>query len=72
MEKTNLLKNDFVLAIQTSLQVELMKICGPNKLICIDATHGTNVYNFTLITIVVVDDLERDIQRLGVSLTKLT
>ncbi len=51
-----MLKNDFVLAIQTSLQVDVLKNCGPNKIICIDATHGTNAYDFSLITVVVVDE----------------
>ncbi len=56
LEKTSLLKNDFVLAVQTSLQVDVLKTCGPNKVICIDATHGTNAYDFSLITVVVMDE----------------
>ena len=56
LEKTSLLEKDFVLAIQTSLQVDVLKNCGPDKVICIDATHGTNGYDFSLISVVVVDE----------------
>ena len=55
-EKTNLLEKDFVLAIQTLLQAEVLKTCGPNNVVCIDATRGTNGYEFSLITVVVVDE----------------
>lgn len=30
-----------------------MKICGDKKIICADATHGTNSYNFLLISVLV-------------------
>lgn len=43
-------KEDFMLAIQTQFQCEIMKEYGP-ALICMDATHGTNHYDFNLITI---------------------
>ena len=48
--------HDFALALQTPLQQELMKSCGHRKIICVDATHGTNSYNFVLITVLVVDE----------------
>eukprot|EP00794_Sanderia_malayensis_P011705 gene11705-12923_t len=48
-------KDDFLLGIQTQYQLEhLMKHGG--KVICMDATHGTNQYDFLLISILVVDD----------------
>ena len=46
---------DFVLAIQTPLQASMLKQFGTN-VICIDGTHGTNGYNFTLVTVMVVDE----------------
>ncbi len=33
----------------------MMKLFGDN-IICVDATHGTNVYDFQVISIVVVDE----------------
>lgn len=53
---------DFILGIQTPLQAEMLKKFGHNKTICIDATHGTNSYNFSLVTVIVA---ERDIRLLG-------
>ena len=34
----------------------MLKTFGPNKVVCIDATHGTNRYDFSLITAIVVDE----------------
>ena len=51
-----LLPNDFILAIQTNLQAEMLKKFGPGKVVCIDATHGTNGYDFSLITLIVIDE----------------
>lgn len=48
-------KEDFVLAIQTKFQCDMMQENGPS-LICMDATHGTNHYDFNLITVLVLDD----------------
>ena len=42
---TNLTQSDFVLAIQTPLQAEMMKSFGPDKIVCIYSTHGTNGYD---------------------------
>ena len=53
---STLMPNDFVLAIQTNLQVEMLQKTRPKKVICIDATHGTNGYDFSLITIIVIDE----------------
>ena len=49
-------KNDFLIGIQTCFQGEMLKKFGPAA-ICMDSTHGTNVYDFYLITILVLDDL---------------
>ena len=47
---------DTALVIQTPLQLELLKECGDQKVICVDATHGTNSYDFQLISILVIDE----------------
>ena len=48
-------KDDILLSIQTEFQRDIMMEFG-NNIICIDATHNTNMYDFYLITIVVVDE----------------
>lgn len=47
-------KDDFLLAFQTELQHDLLLLYG-NNIVCMDATHGTNMYDFYLITVLVVD-----------------
>jgi hypothetical protein len=47
--------SDFMLAIQTKFQCNMMKQFAP-ALVCLDATHGTNHYDFKLITVIVLDD----------------
>jgi len=47
--------DDFVLCIQTTFQSDMLKEFGP-KAICMDSTHGTNVYDFKLVTILVLDE----------------
>lgn len=49
-------ENDFALVIQTPLQSEMLQSCGDKKVICLDATHGTNAYDFQLISVLVVDE----------------
>ena len=41
--------NDFALVIPTPLQTEVLQNCGSNKVVCLDATHGTNGYDFKLV-----------------------
>ena len=53
----NLSKEDFVLAIQTPLQADRMKRFSDGRVVLVDSTHGTNSYDFTLITVVVIDEL---------------
>ena len=38
-------------------QATMMQKLGEGKIICIDSTHGTTGYNFSLVTIIVVDEL---------------
>ena len=51
-----LCKEDFVLALQTPLQVNMMKKHANGRVICIDTTHGTNGYDFTLISVLIVNE----------------
>lgn len=48
-------KEDFLLCIQTEFQHEMLKKFG-HKVVCMDATHSTNSYEFLLITVLVVDE----------------
>ena len=45
---------DFVLAFQTEYQRDMMLQYGGN-VICMDDTHGTNAYDFSLNTVLVID-----------------
>ena len=49
-------QDDFALVIQTPLQAEMLRCCGDKKIVCLDATHGTNSYDFMLISVLVVDE----------------
>lgn len=51
-------KEDFLLAFMTTSQTELLRKFGNEGIICMDATHATNPYDFKLITILTVDDFE--------------
>ena len=48
-------REDFLLALQTPMQKELLITFGKN-IICMDDTHGTNSYDFSLITVLIVDE----------------
>ena len=48
-------KESLPLALQTEFQKQLYKEYA-SKVLCIDATHGTNVYKFKVITVMVTDD----------------
>jgi len=43
-----------LLGIQTEYQCNAMRYHGA-KVVCMDSTHGTNVYDFSLLSIIVVD-----------------
>ena len=47
-------KDDFMLCIQTEFQLRMLKEFGSTG-ICMDATHGTNMYDFQMISVMVVD-----------------
>jgi hypothetical protein len=51
----NFSKNDFILCFQTEFQKDMLEAFGKDT-ICIDSTHGTNQYDFHLITILVIDE----------------
>ena len=55
-ECDNLCEDDFAICIQTPIQRSIMKKFGHQRIICIDSTHGTNGYDFSLVTKVVVDE----------------
>ena len=54
-ETPSLEKSDFILVLQTPLQEDMLLNFGPN-IICMVDTHGTNSYDFSLITFLVVDE----------------
>ena len=39
-----------------SVQVHMLNKYGVNSTICVDYTHGTNVYDIQLTTVMVIDD----------------
>ncbi len=45
----------FVLALQTEFQLQQYRKYA-STVLCIDSTHGTNAYNFKLITVMVADE----------------
>ena len=51
----NIGNNDFILAIQTQFQRDLLVTYG-HTCVCMDSTHGSNMYDFKLITILVLDE----------------
>ena len=48
-------KEDFCICIQTSFQRDMLIKFGTDT-VCMDSTHGTNVYNFNLTTLLVLDE----------------
>ena len=54
-ELPTLEKDDFVLAVQTKFQFEMLKKFG-NDTVCIDSTHQTNHYSYLLNTLMVIDE----------------
>ena len=49
--------DDLILVIQALIQAEMFSRCGNNSAVCVDATHGTNTYDFQSISILVIDEL---------------
>ena len=54
----SLKKNSFILTVQTEFQMELYQQFS-NKILCTDATHSTNAYQFKLITFLVQDEFNQ-------------
>ena len=50
-----LAETDFLLVIQTEFQRYMFSKFGNNAL-CMDSTHGTNAYDFNLMTAIVIDE----------------
>ena len=53
---SNLDSKDCMIVIRTPLQAHMFQAFGHNRVVCMDATHGTNAYRFRLITLLIVDD----------------
>ena len=51
-------KNDFL--FQIKFRKELL-VKYAQKLVCINATHSTTVYDFQLITVIVTDDYDEEL-----------
>ena len=51
----NVSDNDFIIGIQTEFQRDMMRQFG-SLTMCIDTTHGTNMYDFNLLTLLVLDE----------------
>ncbi len=51
----NIFKNDFLLCLQSEIQKDMLIKFGSN-VICMDTTHGTNSYDFSLTSILVVGE----------------
>ena len=54
-ECPSLAEDVFLLGIQTDFQRHLYEQYA-HKVLCVDATHGTNTYLFKLITVMIADD----------------
>ena len=55
-DKTGLKREDLLIVLQTPIQAEMFKRFAEGKVVCVDATHGTNAHDFKLITLLVVDE----------------
>ena len=47
-------KEDFAIGIQITIQSSMMMKIGHQRIVCIDSTHGTNDYDFSLVTILTI------------------
>ena len=55
-DSSSMEREDFILGFQTEFQRNMLAEHGKH-LVCMDATHGTNMYDFNLITLLVMDSL---------------
>ena len=63
-EYVSLPDDAFVLAIQTEWQKELYEQYS-SSILCTDSTHGTNAYQFKVITCIVSDDFGKGERKLN-------
>ena len=49
------MKEDFLIVVQSPLQKQMFEKF-PQKGVCCDSTHGTNAYDFSLTTVLVIDE----------------
>ena len=49
------MKEDFFIVVQSPLQKQMFETFA-HKGVCCDSTHGTNAYDFSLSTVLVIDD----------------
>lgn len=54
-ELQNFKKDDFMIVLQTDFQASLLREFSCNG-VCMDSTHGTNMYDFLLTTLMVIDE----------------
>ena len=54
-ELYSLAADTFILVLMTPFQADLFSTFG-EKIVCFDSTHGTNEYQFKLITLLIVDE----------------
>ena len=69
-EKKPFLKKIFFLSCSTEIQMELYQKIS-YKILCIDASHSTNVYRFKLITCLVQDKFKQGTYRYNKDIDKL-
>ncbi|KAF5277287.1 hypothetical protein FQR65_LT16036 [Abscondita terminalis] len=55
-ERFNVRKEDFMLGLMFPVQSHILKKFGNGGIICMDATHGTNPYDFHLVTVLTIDE----------------
>ena len=54
--KIGLKREDLLIVLQTPVQAKMFKKFAEGKVVCVDATQGTNAFEFKLITLLVVDE----------------
>ena len=60
----NVGKDDCLLRIQTQFQRDML-VKNAHLCVCMDSTHGTNMYDLNLITILVIDEFGEEYQLPG-------
>jgi len=48
--------HDFMIVLMNDVQVYMLQQYGHHRVNCIDSTHGSNLYDFQLTTLMIVDD----------------